>query len=75
MSANPFAVLKRLLAGGPLQVGTVTLVDDSGAVTVQLPGGSNVLVRGQATAGDTVFFRDGVIEGPAPALPFGTIEV
>ncbi len=74
MSANPFARLKQLLAGPPLQVGIVTSVAD-GLVTVELPSGNSVRVRGDASVGGSVFIRDGVIEGDAPALPIVNIEV
>lgn len=74
MSVNPFARLKALLAGPPLQVGTVAATSD-GFVTVQLPGGNTVRVRGDATVGGSVFFRDGAIEGVAPALTLINIEV
>lgn len=74
MSANPFARLKALLAGPPLQAGVVLAVD-GGLVTVELPGGDPVRVRGDATVGETVFFRDGAIEGEAPALTIVNIEV
>lgn len=74
MSINPFARLRALLAGPPLQVGTVTTIVD-GLATVQLPGGNTVRVRGSASVGSSVFFRDGVIEGDAPALPVVNIEV
>ena len=39
-------------------------------VTVTLPGGGVIHARGQATLGQRVFIRDGVIEGPAPALTY-----
>lgn len=74
MSINPFARLRALLAGPPLQVGTVVAVD-SGLATVELPGGNRVQVRGDASVGGSVFFRDGAIEGDAPALPVVNIEV
>lgn len=63
-----------LLPKRPLQVATVVAVDGS-AVTVQLPGGGLLQVRGDALLGDQVFVRDGVIEGAAPALPIEVIGV
>jgi hypothetical protein len=38
--------------------------------TVQLPGGGVLQARGDAAVGDRVFVRDGLIEGPAPALTY-----
>ena len=54
--------------------GTVTAIAD-GVATVQLPGGATIRARGQAAVADVVFVRDGVIEGPAPALTLVTIDV
>lgn len=42
---------------------------------IELPGGGRVQARGEALAGERVFLRDGVIEGPAPTLPVDVIEV
>lgn len=52
----------------PLEIGEVTYVDaTTGMCTVELPGGGVVRARGAATMGDTVFVRDGVIEGTTAA--------
>lgn len=58
-----------LLPKRPLQSGEVTAVD-AGVATIMLPGGGVIQARGQATVGQRVFVRDGVIEGPAPALTY-----
>ena len=71
---NSFAEFKALLAPGPTQVGTVTIVAD-GIATVQLPGGGLLRARGETTVGAQVYVRDGVIQGPAAALPGVTGEV
>lgn len=71
---NPFKKLKTLLSGPPLLVGTVIAYAD-GVATIQEVGGGISNARGEATIGDDVFFRDGVIEGPAPDLPDEIIEV
>lgn len=71
--SNSFVRLKRLLAAAPLQVGDVTAVSGT-AVTVGEPGGGVVVVRGPATVGQRVYFRDGVIEGLAPDLPVEIVE-
>lgn len=63
-----------LLPPRPLQVGTVLSI--SGDVsTVQLPGGGILQARGQATVGQHVFVRDGLIEGTAPNLTVVVIAV
>jgi hypothetical protein len=72
--ANPYSRLLALLPQRPLQVGTVVDVTD-GTVSVELPGGAIVQVRGDAGIGDNVFIRDGVIEGPAPSNTITDIEV
>jgi len=71
---NPWKALQALVAGPPLQVGTVVSVD-SGVATIALPGGGVVQARGSGTAGQRVFFRDGSIEGEAPNLPIEVIEI
>lgn len=58
----------------PLLVGTVDYVVN-GVATIALPGGGSLQARGQATAGQRVFVRDGAIEGPAPALTYTEGEV
>ena len=42
---------------------------------VQLPGGGELLARGDAQVGEKVFVRDGAIEGAAPSLPLFQIEI
>ena len=64
---NPFRQFLDLMPARPLQVGTVTAVDGETA-TITLPGGGVLQARGQATVGQRVFVRDGVIEGEAPTL-------
>lgn len=74
MSFNPYKRLLGLLPQRPLIVGEVLAVSD-GVAMVELPGGSQIQARGDATVGDKVFVRDGVIEGPAPDLPVEEVEV
>ena len=71
---NPYRVLLDLLPQTPLQVGDVAAVDN-GVATITLPGGGTTNARGEAQVGERVFFRDGVIEGAAPALPVVFLEV
>lgn len=72
--ANLFKQFIGLLPHRPLQIGDVIAVD-AGIATVELPGGGLVRARGEAQVSDRVFVRDGVIEGPAPALPVEFIDV
>lgn len=63
-----------LLPPTPLQVGTVTAVNGQVA-TVELPGGGLLQARGDATTGQRVFVRNGLIEGVAPSLPIVLIDI
>lgn len=64
---NPYKRLLRLIPGQPLDAGQVTAVTADG-VTVQLIDGTTIRARGEATVGEHVYVRGGVVEGPAPAL-------
>jgi hypothetical protein len=71
---NPFKRLKALLPDPPLQVGEVLSFSD-GVATIEVPGGGISQARGDTTVGAKVFFRDALIEGPAPNLPVEVIEI
>jgi hypothetical protein len=73
-TSNIYRGFLDLLPGRPLQAGTVTAVAGS-AVTVELPGGGVLQARGEATEGQRVFVRDGVVEAVAPVLTIVLIEV
>ncbi len=75
MTTNLFRQLLDLLPESPLFVGTVTVVNGDETVTVQLAGGGFLRVRGVGAVDDRVFVRNGVIEGPAPALTDVTIDI
>jgi len=76
MMRNLYRAFLDLIPDPALQVGTVTVVSPStGTATIELPGGALLKVRGEASPGDKVFVRGGVIEGPAPNLPVELIEV
>lgn len=74
MFKNPYTLLRDLLPVPALQVGTVLSIAD-GLAAIEHPGGGISQARGVAAVGDKVFFRNGVIEGPAPNLPIEIIEV
>jgi hypothetical protein len=63
-----------LLPKTPLLVGEVVAYSN-GVALIQEPGGGRQHARGTAEVGDNVFFRDGVIHGPAPDLTDVQIEV
>lgn len=71
---NLYQQFRELLPDPQLQVGTVTEVG-SGVVTASLPGGGSIKARGEATVGQKVFVRDGVVEAIAPSLTLEVIDV
>ena len=71
---NLYEQFRGLLPDPPLQAGTV-IDAGAGVVTVELPGGGRVRVRGHAAVGQPVFVRDGVVEALAPNLPIEVVEV
>ena len=71
---NLFKEFLNLLPPRPLEVGTVQSIY-SGIATIELPGGGVLQARGEATVGQRVFVRDGLIEGPAPELEWIEGEV
>lgn len=64
---NLFKQFLGLLPPRPLEVGTV-ISTAGGMATIELPGGGILQARGDASAGQRVFVRDGLIEGLAPGL-------
>lgn len=72
--ANLFAQFRALIPQPPLLVGTITATDATSA-TITLPDGATLHVRGAGTVDQTVFVRDGRIEGDAPSLSVVEIEV
>lgn len=74
MFKNAYTLLRELLPEPALQVGTVTATA-GGVASITLPGGGLVQARGDSGVGARVFFRDGLIEGPAPSLPVEIIDI
>ncbi len=75
MQTNLYRALRELMPEPPLLVATVTAINADQTRTVEFPGGGTQRVRGDAAVSDRVFVRNGVIEGPAPALTLLTIDV
>lgn len=69
MLTNPYSAWMALQPPKRRQVGTVLAMDGTVA-TVELPSGGRLQAIGQATVGDRVFVRDGVVEGEAPNLTY-----
>ena len=67
---NLFKQFLDLIPARPLEVGTVQDIISGGIANVELPGGGVLQARGDATVGQRVFVRDGLIEGPAPELDY-----
>ena len=74
MSYNLYKRFVQLFPDDPLLVGTVTAVE-TGRVVVALPSGGVLNAHGEATIGQNVFVRGGVIEGLAPNLSVVLIEI
>jgi len=72
--SNIYTQFKRLIPDAPLLVGIVTSYAD-GVATIELPDGGVITARGSASISDSVFVRDGVIEGTAPDLTAVEITV
>lgn len=71
---NLYRQFAKLFAADPLLVGAVLATDTIGC-TIELPDGSLVKARGEATVGAKVFIRAGVVEGPAPDVAVVEIEI
>jgi hypothetical protein len=71
---NLYKAFLDLIPDPALQVGVVQSISNNIA-TLEMPGGALLKARGEATVGQTVFVRGGVIEGQAPSLPVELIEV
>lgn len=74
MITNLWKRLRNLLPDPPLLAGEVVAVG-SYSITVELPDGSRITARGDASVGQYVFVRDGRVESIAPALPVVLIEI
>ena len=66
---NAYREFMALMPDQPLEVGEITSIA-GGVALITLPGGGVIQARGEGTVGQRVFIRDGVIEGPAPALTY-----
>ena len=71
---NLYRELLEIMPAQALQVGVVQSIAD-GTATVELAGGGIVRARGNATVDQTVYVRDGVIEGTAPTLTVVSIDI
>lgn len=71
--SNVFTRFKKLIPTQPLLVGDVVAIDGT-SVVIEEFGGGRVVVRGEASLGSRVYFRNGVIEGEAPDLPIEAVE-
>ncbi|MBF5006351.1 hypothetical protein [Diaphorobacter caeni] len=72
--SNFYTALRKILAPGVQQVGTVSAYED-GTATVDLPGGGQLRAKGQTQVGAKVFTQDSKIVGPAPDLPLYVTEI
>lgn len=74
MSSNFWQRLRGLTRPAPRLLGTVIGVA-AGTATVERADGAIARVRGEATVGQVVYYRDGVIEAIAPTLAIVEQEV
>lgn len=74
MARNPYRALLNLMPSPRLLVGEVVAYSN-GVADIELPDLSVMQARGEVVVGDRVFFRNGLIEGPAPTLTDESIEV
>lgn len=72
--SNPYLLFKGLIPEMPLQVGTVSALGTP-LHRITLVDGGVITARGEATLGQKVFVRNGVIEGEAPNLGIELIEI
>lgn len=72
--SNPYLLFKGLIPETPLQVGTVSALG-APLHQITLVDGGVITARGEATLGQKVFVRNGVIEGEAPNLGVELIEI
>lgn len=71
---NLYQAFKEIFPDAPRLTGEV-IAHENGVATIQFHGGGVAQVIGDATPGQFVFVRDGVIEGEAPNLPVVDIEI
>ncbi len=72
---NIWKQFTNLLPDAPLLIGTVATRNSDGTLTVSLAGGGLLKATGNASDGERVFVRNGLVEGTAPDLPVVDIEI
>ncbi|QEP43024.1 hypothetical protein D5085_07785 [Ectothiorhodospiraceae bacterium BW-2] len=73
--SNIWREFERLLPQAPLLTGKVISRQESGDLIVELPGGGQLRVTGEAELGQRVFVKADQVIGEAPELPFVEIEI
>lgn len=72
---NAWAQFNALLPRQPLLSGVIDAVYGDGTVSVQLPDGGSLRVRGSGSVGASAYVKDGAVVGLAPSLPLVAIDV
>lgn len=72
--SNLYVALKNLFPEQPLEIATIVAISGQ-ILTVELPGGQQLRVRGTGAINSKVFVRDGVVESAAPNLPVDEITL
>lgn len=75
--SNIYTTLLSILPKPVKRVGEIVSLLDAGRYLVTLDGGGQAPVKGASgyTVGAFVFISDDVIEGVAPSLPSGPLEI
>jgi hypothetical protein len=71
---NLLKQFKSLLPDSPLLVGEVLSISNN-ILTIELPDGALITAKGDATVGQRLFVRGGMIEGQAPALAYVEVDI
>lgn len=67
---------QQLIPSELLLIGEVLAHNADDTSTVELPGGGQLIVKGQTVAiGNNAFVQYGRVQGEAPSLPFSTVDV
>ncbi len=74
-TTNQYARFRQLLSMAPVIVAAVISDNGDGSVVVRLAGGQRQRVRGSGSVGQSVYIRDGVVEGAAPSLSLTELKV
>ena len=73
MATNLFRRFRNLVRPAPRRVGVIESVSGTNVRITEM-GGGDVIAVGTGEVGQRVYFRDHLVEGAAPDLPFVYVE-